>query len=113
MYISITGLIIKKSLISRILFYRYAIPCFYQAKKTEGNLSVDVKTIKGVHHTVSLWKTKENMQKFVYSGAHMEAIKKFSKIATGKTFGYSGNTLPSWTEVHEMWKSKAKSYDKS
>jgi hypothetical protein len=81
-----------------------------QADGAPGSLFVAVKRMNGIHHTLSAWENKAAMQSYIYQGPHRLAIKAFRKIATGKTFGYESTSLPSWDEVHEMWKHKAKSY---
>lgn len=108
-HVSITGLK-PRGMISFILFWRYAIPSKIQAERAPGNLYVAVRKINGIHHTLSAWESKAMMQKYIYHGPHRLAIRVFRKIATGKTFGYSSNTLPSWEEVHELWKSKGQDY---
>ena len=81
-----------------------------QAKKAEGNLLAEARKINGIYHTLSIWKSKETMKNFLYSGAHKKAIISFPKIATGKTYGYSSSTIPSWDEVHGLWLSHAIDY---
>ena len=101
-YVSITGLKLKNSM-SILTFFRHAIPSMNQAKKADGNISAEAKKINGVYHTLSVWETEEKMREFIYSGAHLKAIQKFPKFATGKTFGYTTNSLPSWNDVHSLW----------
>lgn len=50
------------------------------------------------------------MKLFLYSGAHAAAIKVFRKVASGKTFGYESNRIPSWDEVHDLWLKQGKEY---
>ena len=108
-YISITGLQVKKPW-QIFAFFWHAIPSKRQAERAEGNLSVAVKTINGVHHTLTTWKSEQDMRKYLYSGAHQKAIRAFRKIATGKTFGLLGREVPDWNKVHELWRERAKEY---
>jgi hypothetical protein len=102
-YISITGLQ-PKSIWKYLHFFRHAIPSRAQAIKAEGNLFVGVKTINGIQHTLTVWETRDHMRNYIYNGAHRLAIKSFKKIGTGKTFGFEGSEIPTWQEVHEIWK---------
>ena len=108
-YVSITGLK-PRGLVSFFIFLRHAIPSKIQAEQAPGNLYVAVKRINGIHHTLSVWENKSDMKSYIYQGPHLLAIKVFRKIATGKTFGYESNTLPSWEEVHELWKTNGMDY---
>ncbi len=42
------------------------------------------------------------------NGVHLKAMKSFHKIATGRTFGYESETIPSWEEAYSLLKSKRK-----
>jgi hypothetical protein len=108
-YVSITGLK-PRGFVAFLLFWRYAIPSKRQADTAPGSLYVGVKTMNGIHHTLSAWENKELMKKYIYQGPHRRAIQIFRKIATGKTFGYESNSLPNWDEVHELWKTRGNDY---
>lgn len=108
-YISITGLRLKRPW-HMIRFFRLAGPAFRQAKAAKGNISAETKTIDGVHHTLSVWENEDAMREFIYSGVHMKAIKSFSDIATGKTFGYESADIPDWQEVRRLWDEKGREY---
>ena len=108
-YVSITGLK-PNGFLSLILFWRHAVPSKIQAERAPGNLYLAIKTINGIHHTLTAWESKEAMRQYIYSGPHRLAIKVFRKIATGRTFGYDSKALPSWEEVHEIWKAKGRDY---
>jgi hypothetical protein len=108
-YISITGLRTRGPL-QVPLFWMHAIPAMAQAQQAVGNITAQARTINGVHHTLSVWTDKEAMKKYIYSGAHLKAIRAFKKIATGKTFGFEADHVPSWEEVHEIWLQKGRDY---
>ena len=50
------------------------------------------------------------MRNLMKSGVHLKAIKSFGKIATGKTYGYEAETVPSWTETFELLHKNGKGY---
>jgi hypothetical protein len=109
MYVSITGLTLKSPWMI-LRFYYHAIPCIKQAKTAKGNIHTSVKKINKVYHTLTGWESKEAMQDFLYNGAHKKAMRVFSKIATGKTFGFDSDTLPSWADVPILWQRQGKGY---
>jgi len=108
-YVSITGLK-PKNFWSTFLFWRYAIPSKIQADSAPGILFSEVKKINQIQHTLTVWKSKEDMKAYIHSGAHLKAMKAFRKIASGKTFGYESDRIPSWDEVHELWQKQGKEY---
>ena len=108
-YISITGLELKRPW-HVFRFYRHAAPSLRQAKRADGNLQTHVKTINGVHHTLTVWESRDAMRAFLISGPHKQAMKVFPAIATGKTFGYESDDVPDWDEVHRLWQEHGQSY---
>ena len=101
MYISITGLK-PKNFFSFFRFWTLAIPSFRQAQKASGNTFAAVKKINGYQCTLSAWNTREDMLNYIRSGVHLKAMKSFSKIATGKTFGFESNSIPNWEEAFDL-----------
>ncbi len=101
-YVSITGLRLKRFW-HRPVFWRLARASMEQALRTEGCLIADARTINRVHHTRSAWSSRAAMLAFLHNGAHLEALRAFRRIATGKTFGAPMAELPDWPEVHEIW----------
>lgn len=106
-YVSITGLR-PKNFWSTLAFWRHAIPCKIQADSAPGILFSEVRKINKIQHTLTAWESKEHMRAYIQSGAHLEAMKVFNKIAEGKTFGFETDRIPGWDEVHELWIQKAK-----
>ena len=43
------------------------------------------------------------MHTYIKTGAHAEALKIFSRIATGKIVSMVTDTPPDWSEVHQLW----------
>jgi hypothetical protein len=108
-YVSITGLRVKK-LWHMPIFIRHALASAKQAQAAEGCLSVATRGINGVHHTRTVWQSRDHMRAFLYSGAHKKAIQSFTRIATGKTFGFETDSVPDWDAVHKLWHEKGRDY---
>lgn len=109
-YVSITGLRLKPGLMARLRFWPLAIASMIQAKRAGGNLYAGAREINGVQHTLTVWRSDEDMRRFIRSGAHARAMRAFRKIAEGKTFGYWTPTAPSWDEVPELWRDHGQRY---
>jgi hypothetical protein len=107
MYISLTGLK-PKGILAYIRFWFLAIPAFRQAQKAEGNLHCDVKKVHEYQCTISAWESRELMLQYLRSGAHLKAMKAFHQIATGPTFGYESETIPSWEEAYTLLTERGK-----
>ncbi len=106
-YVSITGLRIRR-LRHVPTFSRHAVASMAQARKADGCLEASAKTINGVHHTRSIWREREDMLAFLGKGAHLDAMKLFPRIATGKTLGFEATSIPDWDEVHRLWRTQGK-----
>ena len=109
MYISLTGLRLKRPW-HAAAFWFHALASMRQAQAAEGCLAAEARTIDGVHHTRTLWRSEAEMRAFLRTGAHLRAVKQFRTIATGKTFGFDGDALPSWDEVHRLWQEHGRNY---
>ena len=107
MYISITGLK-PKNFFTTIRFFIFTIPAFRAAQKFEGNLFCDSKKIGSYYHTITAWKYRDMMMKYLTGKAHSKAMKNFSLIGTGSTYGYEGDQIPSWEEAIKIWKKNFK-----
>jgi quinol monooxygenase YgiN len=101
-YVSITGLQLK-NIWHAPVFWRHATASMSQAQKAKGCLSADARSIEGVHHTLSVWISREAMLDYLTKGTHLNAMKTFKKIATGKVHGYETTTIPDWQDVHKLW----------
>ncbi len=109
MYISITGLK-PKGILAYFKFWKLAIPSFQQAITANGNLHCKVKKINGYQCTLTAWEDREKMMDFIRSGTHLKAMKVFHKIATGKTYGFESNQIPSWDKAFIILQEKGKNY---
>ncbi|XYK80085.1 MAG: hypothetical protein ROO70_20330 [Labrenzia sp.] len=109
-YVSVTGLRLK-TWFHAVRFWRHAVPSFNQAKADDGNILTDTRTVRGVHHTLTVWTSETAMKRYLYRGAHRQAIKAFPSIATGSTCGYQADDIPSWQEALEYWERHGRSYE--
>ena len=101
-YVSITGLTLK-SRRHALRFWWHAIRSMTQAKRAPGNQIATQRIINGVHHTLSVWDDEQAMRTYLKSGPHLEAMRAFRQIATGKTIGFVANAAPPWDDVHDIW----------
>lgn len=108
-FVSVTGLRLKGPL-STPRFWWHAIRSMTQARQADGNLMAEARTKDGVHHTLSVWESEAAMKRFLYRGAHRQAIKAFPAIATGETIGYEADAIPGWDEALAVWRRKGRAY---
>jgi hypothetical protein len=64
--------------------------------------------IRGVHHTVNLWDNEAAMRSYLVEGAHLGAMTRFHRLATGRTVGFPCEAPPTWEQVPEIWASKGR-----
>ena len=102
MYISITG-IKPRNFFSTIRFWFFTIPTFRAAQKSEGNLFCVAKKIDSYYHTITAWKNRDMMMKYLTGKAHSKAMKNFNLIGIGSTYGYESDQIPSWEEAIKIW----------
>jgi hypothetical protein len=48
------------------------------------------------------------MRAYLTAGPHLEAMRLFPSIATGKVVGHLAKQAPDWSEVHEIWQERAR-----
>ncbi len=108
MHISLTHLRLK-SLWKIYPFYKYNSKVQQQIKSAEGVLSSEAKGTSFVSfYTKTSWKSKDDMLKFMRSGAHVIAMKESSQFALKvTTHGYSSEALPSWNESIQIINNKS------
>lgn len=107
-HVSITGLKLRRFWHAP-RFWHHAFASMAQAKAAPGCLAAEARTIDGIHHTRSVWASKEDMRVFLRSGAHLRAMKAFSAIATGKTYGFDTRHVPDWPTTQALWRDKGRS----
>jgi len=102
-YVSITGLQVRR--VWHIpSFWLHAMRSMVQARNAPGNISADARTINGVHHTLSVWTDKGAMRAYLTAGPHLEAMRLFPSVATGKVVGYQTDRIPDWSEINAIWR---------
>ena len=106
-YVSITGLRLN-SIFHAPRFWWNAIRSMAQAKAALGLISVEARTINGVHHTLTVWESREAMRQFLITGAHLKAMQSFKSVAGGKVLGFEAEQAPPWDEIHELWATKGR-----
>jgi len=109
-YVSITGLTLR-GVWHYPTFWYHAIPSFNQAQAAPGNIRTEARSVDGVQHTLTVWEDRKSMLRFLHTGPHLQAMKAFDSIATGKTYGYETDVIPSWTEALKLWEEKGKMYE--
>jgi hypothetical protein len=109
MYISITGLRLKKPWFF-LHFIWHAFRSHRQATKARGVIDVKVTSRNGTQHTLTAWESKKDMEMFKTSGAHKRAIQIFRRFFTGSTYGYESDTIPDWNDALKLLKTHGNSY---
>jgi quinol monooxygenase YgiN len=101
-YVSITGLQVCR--VWHVpAFWVQAARSMAQARKAPGNISAAARTLNGVHHTLSVWTDRDAMRAYLTTGPHLQAMRLFPRIATGKVVGYHATEAPDWSDVHAIW----------
>ena len=101
-YVSITGLKLR-AVWHLPAFWRLSTAAMAQAQSAPGCLTANARSIDGYHHTLSVWESEADMNRYLVSGAHLRAMQSFSKIATGKTYGATMDAAPDWATAHDLW----------
>ena len=109
-YVAISGLRLKRPW-HALAFWRHALASMAQAQAAPGCLSADARTIKGVQHTLSVWRDRAAMLAYVRSGAHREAMRAFPKIAAGEVISFEAERAPSWEEARAIWEARGEPRD--
>jgi hypothetical protein len=109
-YISITGLEVA-SYWTFPKFMTLTMPAIQQARVAPGNVRADTNRIDGIMHTLTAWNSREDMLKYVRSGAHLEAMKNTKKVASyAKSYSYESDTIPTWPEARKLWEENGRIY---
>lgn len=81
----------------------FAFKIISQLKKQEGFVRLKNTGFGYLHFTLSAWETEEAMKEFVRKGAHWNAMKNSSTIATEiRTYSFVGDQLPDWKEAKKL-----------
>ena len=106
-YVSITGLKIKRAWYLPV-FWFFAVRSMAQARRAPGNLRAEARKIAGVHHTLSVWSDRTAMRTYLAQGAHLQAMRLYPHIATGKVIGFAAPKAPEWSQVHDIWRAQGR-----
>jgi len=106
-YVSITGLRVRHPR-HDTQFWEHAVASMLQAQSAPGNLRAEARTVDDVHHTLSVWVNREAMLAYLRSGPHLEVLRLFREIATGKVLGLLTETVPGWADVPRLWREKGR-----
>ncbi|WP_181706128.1 hypothetical protein [Chthonobacter rhizosphaerae] len=102
LYVSITGMRVR-SAFAMPRFVWHAVRSMAQARSADGILFAEARRIGGVHHTLTVWRSREHMLAYLSSGAHRQAMRAFADLGTGTTFGYTAPAFPSWDDALAEW----------
>ena len=108
MFVTVTSIRLKKWW----HFFRlsqYALRITRQIKNEKGFIKMKNTGFGLLHYTLSAWESEEDLKRFYKQGAHLEAMKKASTIATEtSTYTYQTNKLPEWKEAKQLLSEKGK-----
>ncbi|PIQ28028.1 DUF3291 domain-containing protein [bacterium (Candidatus Blackallbacteria) CG17_big_fil_post_rev_8_21_14_2_50_48_46] len=108
MYITVTSLKLKA-----LWFYfelsLHGLKITQQTQKQSGFIKMKNTGFGWMHYTVSAWQSKEALERFSHSGAHLEAIKSGQKLAQEvRIYTYEGDQLPTWKEAKKLLAEKGR-----
>ena len=106
-YVSVTGLRLKSGW-QAPRFWWHAVRSMAQARRAAGNLLAETRTVDGVHHTLSAWKSDADMRAYLVTGPHREAMAVFPRIAAGRVHGFWSAEVPGWEEALRLWQAQGR-----
>ena len=87
----------------------HALGIVNQTKRQKGFIKLKNTGFGYLHYTLSAWESEEDLRTFARSGAHLESMRKSSRLATEiRTFSYSSDHLPSWKEARQILTEKGR-----
>lgn len=103
MYISVTRLKLR-NIFQLFRLMKYSTEAFRQAIAAKGNLHAELKNQNfRFFWTLTVWESKEDMQKYMRSDRHLAAMKRAPVIASSvDSYGYEAEVIPSWNEAMEL-----------
>ncbi|MGR3436315.1 MAG: hypothetical protein ACU0CO_15730 [Shimia sp.] len=102
LHVSVTGLRLHGPLAAP-RFWWHATRSMAQARRAAGNLFADARTVRGVHHTLTVWRTSEDMRAYLAAGAHLAAMRAFRSLGTGRVLGFAAEAPPGWDDALARW----------
>lgn len=80
-----------------------------QCKKEKGFLGMKSRGFGKLHFTLSAWESAEDMERFVHSGAHLEAMKHTKELASElKFYNFDSTEMPKWSEAKALLMEKGR-----
>ncbi len=80
-----------------------------QAKNHKGFIKMKNRGFGYMHYTLTAWESMEDLQAFARSGAHLESLKKSSRLAIEiRTFSYPSEEFPKWSTAQKTLMDKGK-----
>lgn len=80
-----------------------------QCKSEKGFLGMKNRGFGKLHFTLSAWESVEDMERFVHSGAHLEAMKHTRELASELRFyNYDAAAMPAWDEAKKLLAEKGR-----
>jgi heme-degrading monooxygenase HmoA len=104
MVISVTSIRLKR------LWYYFALTwnamlIVRQARAQKGFVRLKNTGFGYEHYTLSVWEDEASLREFARSGAHRDAMKKSSTLATEiRTYSFHSDVIPDWKEVRSLLK---------
>jgi len=93
-----------------LLYLSYlALKIMVQLKKQKGFVKMKNIGFGYLHYTLSAWEKEDDFKRFSREGAHLNALKKSSALATEvRTYTYQSEGLPAWKESKILLVEKGK-----
>ncbi|MGJ4887351.1 hypothetical protein [Bradyrhizobium sp. HKCCYLR20261] len=107
-YVSMTGFRPKSGASRLARFWWHTLWSLRQARAAAGNLSVEVRPVAGLYHTLTVWSDETSMRTYVRSGAHRRAMMNVRDLGSGKTLGFAADTAPDWDTAYARWQREAR-----
>ena len=80
-----------------------------QLRSQKGFIKLKNTGFGSLHFTMSAWESEADLKRFYREGAHLNAMKRASVIATEtRTFTYTAEKLPKWKEAKQFLTEKGK-----
>ncbi len=87
----------------------FGLKISHQAKSEKGFIKMKNTGFGYDHYTLSVWESEEDINRFVRSGMHLEAMRKTGSIASEvRTYTFRTSALPEWNEVKKLLKDKGR-----
>lgn len=100
-FVSLTKITLKK--ISDVpAFWYHAYKSYRACIKSEGVIDTKIDSVQITYSTMTLWKDKASMLKFISHPNHVKAIKWSKNRTYGKIYHYESDILPSWSEAKDL-----------